>query len=252
MAYKYHDLVKKIHEQNIRIQEIDERTKRIERICDQLVDGLNEQWEMKLLLQSFLNVTSSKYDILFLCFIKFTALQILGQPSFPQYNAPYTVPSSYNVQEEDPSTRDIPKTLSSVGGKRVRESAKIRAFVQHAFDLNEDDNEESNQRKREALKMYISQLNSIGRNVCAQMKHDINSNPVFDHNPYWKDIPMEYKKKYLVIVENLANAIGIPLNRCANHWGAYALLSKHYQNNHSSGKPKVRLLLNYELCISKY
>lgn len=31
MAYKYHDLVKKIHEQNIRIQEIDERTKRIER-----------------------------------------------------------------------------------------------------------------------------------------------------------------------------------------------------------------------------
>lgn len=74
MAYKYHDLVKKIHEQNIRIQEIDERTKRIERICDQLVDGLNEQREMKLLLQSFLNVTSSKYDILFLCFIKFTAL----------------------------------------------------------------------------------------------------------------------------------------------------------------------------------
>lgn len=139
--------------------------------------------------------------------------------------------------------RDIPKTLwsaSRLNGKRVRESEKIKAFLDHVFDLSEDDDINKNLEKRAARALYKRQLNNISLGVSSKMRMDIMRDERFGSLSYWKDIPREFKEPYLEQIELKARQLQIPLDRCIDRWGAYSLLSVHYRSHHNPSGAKVR------------
>ncbi|KAI9468864.1 MAG: hypothetical protein EXX96DRAFT_586796 [Benjaminiella poitrasii] len=108
----------------------------------------------------------------------------------------------------------------------------LMAMIREVMDLLPQSNDTASQlESREAkVRFFLNQLNAYALTACYKLKKRVDEDSTVA-NKMWGGLPNGYKKAAVRELEQVCSNVGIKIDRCIGEWGAYLLLSKHYQNN---------------------